>query len=140
MSLPLPVPSVRTVTTRLFGVLQVADDTIIQFADGLPGFEDAHQFVYLPAAVEGTGWLQSLDRTDLAFFLVEARRLSSEAFGDTPDLMAIVTLPGAGRPQATANLRAPLLLARQGGPGHQLIGLDETWSTTHPVDLATLLP
>jgi flagellar assembly factor FliW len=71
--------------------------------------------------------------------VVEARLLAPEAFGETPDALVIVTLPGGDRDSATANLRAPLVVDRANGRGIQLIGIDETWPVVHPFDLAALL-
>ena len=62
-----------------------------------------------------------------------------DAFGETPDLMAIVTLPTDQHARATANLRAPLLIDWTSRTGMQLIGVDDAWSTAHPFDLAALL-
>ena len=38
-ALPLQIPATREVTTLRFGVLDVPLDDLIQFADGLPGFD-----------------------------------------------------------------------------------------------------
>ncbi len=59
------MPSIQT---RYFGQLPYENDSIIQFPDGLPGFEDEHRFV----AVELTAhrplvFLQSLATPSLCF-------------------------------------------------------------------------
>ncbi|WP_028451810.1 flagellar assembly protein FliW [Chitinilyticum aquatile] len=60
-----------------FGNIEIDPDTIIEFPQGLPGFEDCHRFKLLheEAANPTVHWLQSLDQADVSFSIVEASRL-----------------------------------------------------------------
>jgi flagellar assembly factor FliW len=61
-----------------FGAIDVADDKVIRFPHGLPGFEDCKQFALLhpDAAQPRIFYLQSVDQPDLAFSIA-----SPEQFG-----------------------------------------------------------
>ena len=38
----------KTVDTLRFGQIEVEEDKILHFADGIPAFEDEHEFVIIP--------------------------------------------------------------------------------------------
>lgn len=140
MTLPAPtLPVHQIIATSLFGNLQVTEDALFNFPEGIPGFEQERHFALLPAACRGSYWLQSTNRPDLAFFLVETGLIDSGHFGNSPDLLAIVTFPTSTSGPATANLRAPILLNRIARQARQYIDLDESLAVAHPLDLATVL-
>jgi flagellar assembly factor FliW len=57
-------------TTR-FGSIEVADDTVISIADGIPGFPELQQFVLVDADDEQPFyWIQDVNDGDLAFLAV----------------------------------------------------------------------
>ena len=59
------------VVTKPFGAIDVDDRQRIVFPDGILGFEDLKDYVLLDAAQPPFYWLQSLDRTEIAFVLIE---------------------------------------------------------------------
>ncbi len=143
MSLPLAVhqvdPSITTVNTRLFGELEVPDDAIVLFPAGLPGFEEARHWTLVESDNAATLWLQSLDEPALALLLVSVRRIAPEAWPQFSEAYAIVTLPRGRSTEATANLRAPVLIDRAARRGAQVIPDIAPWSVTHSFDLAAIL-
>lgn len=52
-----------------FGTIEVADDKLIHFPGGLPGFEDCHRFALIHPDAEQPRvfYLQSVDQPDVAF-------------------------------------------------------------------------
>lgn len=112
------------VQSDLLGTLELGEEQVIEFGSGLLGFPECQRFALVPAAREGTWWLQSLDHATLAFLLVDPFVAfdgftvdlgPTERFAlgvqDPSDVMvlAIVTLPGAPGAQPTANLQAPIV-------------------------------
>jgi flagellar assembly factor FliW len=63
------------ITTTRFGSLTIREDDVITFVDGLIGMEDCRRWVLLADAQNAAlGWLQSLDRSEVALAVVSPRR------------------------------------------------------------------
>lgn len=119
-----------------FGKLQVEESRIIEFPNGLAGFEDCRRFtLFHPELAEGTPpyfILQSLDDTAVAFHIADPAQygfnfdveLADEEVAlldlrDPADAAVVVILSkgGDGDGPLRANLNAPLVLnltARRG--------------------------
>ena len=141
-------PSRPAAVTTSFGTFEIEDDALIEFPEGLPGFERCTRYVLIssdeiaplrciqavdpprpsflvldPSAVI-PGYRQPLGRADLA-------RLGG---GDDADLLwfAIVTVGGA---KASINLRAPLVINYRRMVGCQLLPLRSRYRVDHPLAL-----
>lgn len=116
-----------------FGILTVESDKIIEFPEGLAGFEEYRRYsLFHPAEGDPKYFiLQSLDDPALAFHIVDPTRfglnfeiaLSDEEtallqLGDPVDAAVMVMLlKDDGDAQVRANLKAPLIIntrARRG--------------------------
>ncbi|GAB3250175.1 flagellar assembly protein FliW [Chitinimonas naiadis] len=114
------------VVTPRFGVIDIDENTVINFPDGLPGFEDCTRFKLLHEDVPEPKvmWLQSLDDPAVVFSVIDTRRmglhyqltLSDEEAAliqltDSENLALLLTLTrdgtGAG---IKANTQSPILL------------------------------
>ena len=62
----------RKINTLRFGELEIEEQDVVRFADGIPAFEDEHEFVLLPYE-EGTPYmfLQSMMTPELAFLMTD---------------------------------------------------------------------
>ncbi len=125
------------IQTSRFGILDVLDQTLLIFPSGLVGFSALRRFVVLDAAVDSDyQWLQSVEESSLAFVIVDAHLLQQDFRVEIPDeglmeleltqtdpvtIMAVVTIPSGKPEQATANLRAPLVVNLRTRKGKQLI-------------------
>jgi flagellar assembly factor FliW len=123
---------------------------VIEFPDGLPGFEGCRKFVIISGrAVEPFIILQGLGPGAPAFAAVDPLSVVGgyrpqlqesdlsrlQAGPDTPLLwLAIIALPTSGAP--TANLRAPLVINPAALRGIQLIVGDSTYRVDHPLQAA----
>jgi len=57
--------------TKHFGEIEVDEKGIVDFPEGLPGFEDVKKFILLGSSEDSPfRWLQSVDRPELAFVVV----------------------------------------------------------------------
>jgi flagellar assembly factor FliW len=148
-----PGALVRTVATDLFGVLDVPEASIVQFADGLPGFPDCREWILVDGVKRGSAWLQSLQIEALALLLVdpfplfpgyavelsptELRRVGAT---DQSSLMvlAIVTLPASRDEAASANLQGPVVINVEAKAAAQLVLNDGVWTVRHAFSLADL--
>ncbi|HVQ40787.1 MAG TPA: flagellar assembly protein FliW [Vicinamibacterales bacterium] len=115
-----------------------ADTAVIAFADGLPGFEHQRRFVLLSGpSFEPFTILRGLGPDAPSFATIDPRTIVPEyaprlgpqdlarldaTAGDTLVWLAIVSLDPSG--EATANLRAPVVISPASLRGIQLIDIN----------------
>ena len=135
------------IATRPYGEIEIEDRQRITFPRGLFGFEELREFALLDSTQQPFYWLQSLERVEVAFVLidplffrpdytpdVDPAEVEEVAAGDREDLLvfAIVTVPTTAA-QMTANLQGPLLLNRRTRTGRQSISANPRWGVRHVV-------
>ena len=124
-------------TTR-FGKLSIRPEEIIEFPQGLIGFDRHTQWAILAdESNDSVGWLQSVQDPSLAFAVVSPRRhIPSYKVRVSPDQASSLRLDAdmetfvlvvVSREQGaiTVNLRAPLLINLSLQLGRQVITTDE---------------
>jgi flagellar assembly factor FliW len=135
------------VLTKAYGAIEVEERQKIVFPQGLFGFEELTDYVLLDAERQPFYWLQSLDREQIAFVLINPFLIRSdyevnigndelaEIGIDSPEktlIFTIVTIPPDGEPM-TVNLQGPLAINRDTRRGKQAILTDPRWKTKHDV-------
>ena len=135
------------VLTKAYGEMEIEDRQLINFPHGLLGFEDLREFVLFDAVQEPFYWLQSRERVDVAFVLidplffrpdytpdVDAGEMEEIGISSAEDLLvfSIVTIP-VNSSQMTANLQGPLLLNRLTHVGRQSISTNPRWGVRHVI-------
>lgn len=124
------------IATARFGEIEVIPEEIIEFAEGLLGFEDAHRFVILnPQDGSPFRWLQCIENGDLAFVIIEPLNFMFEydlsisdsdadflglTVAEDAVLYAIVTIP-ENPSDMTANLQGPIVINAKTRKGRQVI-------------------
>jgi flagellar assembly factor FliW len=145
------VPMSAAVRTACFGgleTIQVPDQAVLTFPEGLPGFEEHRAFALIDDDRLGEfHWLQSLDDPDAGFLVLEPSEFVADYAFDLPDdvaaalgldetvqprVLVILAIPGDIRAM-TANLRAPLVINVQSRVGKQVILADDRYALRHPV-------
>ena len=142
-------PTVLTVATRNFGSLQVRPDQIIWLKPGLLGFARYQRYVLIEHSRESPFlWLQSLDKTDLAFVVLDPRKLVPDyqpgnlaqvmqelGVTQAEDLkvLVILTIPPEKPQEMTANLMGPVVINLKTRQGKQLVVEDPRYSHKHRV-------
>lgn len=130
--------SAMNIDTPHSGSLEVAPDRVIEFPQGLAGFEDYHRYsLFLPEGSEGETphyfILQSLDDPTVAFniadpalfgFSYEIQLTDPEsaliALGDPADAaVVVILLKDELSGKVRANLKAPLILNLKARKGMQ---------------------
>jgi flagellar assembly factor FliW len=127
------------IKTRDFGEIEIDEDNIILFENGLPGFEAHNKFVIIPLAEDSPFIIiQSLKDAEVAFTAVEpgnfignysfeiSDKIESELkISSIEDLLVlnIITLKEKIE-DSTVNLSAPIIINVRAGLGRQVI-LDE---------------
>lgn len=134
------------VETTRFGQVEIDDDRIITFPNGLLGFSSFTRYTLLQPDDEGVFfWLQSLDAPDLAFVVSDPslwvgdyeatiRREQMEELELTrfEDAQVFVIINKYDR-TLTANLQGPLVVNCQNRQGMQLVLADKRWTTRHEI-------
>ncbi len=123
---------IRFKTSR-FGELEVAEDRIITFPEGLPGFINLKRFVLLDYKDTDIKWLQAVDSPDVAFIVIDpftiepnyefqvpetARKLIG--LEDPANAAVLVILRTEGE-KVIANMQGPLVINSANMLGVQLI-------------------
>jgi flagellar assembly factor FliW len=133
--------------TRPYGEKDIDERQVLSLPWGLLGFEDLHSWALLDAAQPPFYWLQSLERPEIAFVLIDPRhvRPDYEPGADPAELaglelasdedrlvFAIVTIP-AESARMSANLQGPLVFNRRTRVGRQVVSTDPRWGVRHVI-------
>ena len=124
------------------------DNQVFEFPSGIPGFESYHRFVLIVSAdLSPLGCLKALDASDVSFLVIDPRLLSLDydltltegeraRLGASPDdpllWLAIVTITET---EASANLRAPVVINARAMTGCQVIRDDERYPVHFAINL-----
>jgi flagellar assembly factor FliW len=125
------------ITTTRFGSVTIDDSDVITFVDGLIGMEDCRRWALLADAQNAAlGWLQSLDRPEVALAVVCPRRFVSDyrarvarrdveplGLTDAADAQVLAIVNQAGDSLAL-NLKAPLVIHLGNRLGRQIVAKD----------------
>jgi flagellar assembly factor FliW len=140
-------PSVHQLFTP-FGSFVVADQDVIEFPSGVPGYEDCKRFVVLSSAELGPlSCLQSVgDGRAVSFFVVDPRRVLPEyrcALSQTDMMRLGVGLDGVllwlaivsfdEQDCAFVNLRAPIVINPERMLGYQVMPHNSLYPLRHPL-------
>ncbi|MEQ8845344.1 MAG: flagellar assembly protein FliW [Phycisphaerales bacterium] len=134
------------VKTTRFGVVEIADDKVINFPQGLLGFPEHTRYCLLEPGEDACFfWLQSVDEPGLAFVVtdpalffkeyevpIRAEQAQTLAIDKIEDAQVFVIVNKVGQ-TLTANLQGPLLINTLNLNGQQLVLADKRWTTRHTV-------
>jgi flagellar assembly factor FliW len=126
------------ISTTRFGNLTVRDEDVLTFVDGLIGMEDCRRWVLLADAQNGAlGWLQSLDRPEIALAVVSPRRFVPDyrvrvARRDVqplglvdPGSAQVLVIISHSDGMLALNLKAPLVIHLAERLGRQIVARDD---------------
>lgn len=132
-------------TTR-FGTIEIEDDRLITFPNGLLGFGSYKQFVMFEQTDESYfWWLQSVDAPDLAFVVTDPsmfvptyrvpmkqdqmQEIGLESFDNAQTLVIV----NKHETTLTGNLQGPLIINVNTRQGAQLVLSDRRFTTRVPL-------
>lgn len=133
--------------TKNFGLLEIEEEKIIAFPEGIPGFEEEKEFVIINNEDEENPfcWLQSINNPDLAFVIINPFLIFSDYTIDLPETVqeklkiedekdvavySIVVVPKDLK-KMTVNLLGPIIINVRERLGKQVILDDPRYSTKH---------
>jgi flagellar assembly factor FliW len=126
------------VSTTRFGSVTIEDADVLTFVDGLIGMEDCRRWVLLADAQNSAlGWLQSLDRPEVALGVVSPRRFVADyqirvarreiqPLGlDDPNKAQVLVIVSKTAGSLSLNLKAPLVVNVAERLGRQIVARDD---------------
>ena len=131
------------INTRNFGEIEIDQEKIIEFDEGLPGFEELHHFSFIDSEEGVFNYLQCVDNTDVCFVITDPYEVDEhyapiinesyfEKLGNGKNeefvLFSIVCLREPIS-ESTINLAGPLLIHAENKKGIQVITEDKKYST-----------
>lgn len=138
------------IETRLFGNIEIDVNKIINFSDGIIGFEDLKQFMIMHDAESEKSkilWLQSLDDGNIALPVIDPLLIKSdynpvvedELFKNIGELvdgeifvLTTLTVP-ADITKITTNLKAPIVINPVTLKGCQIIVDNDDYVVRYPI-------
>jgi flagellar assembly factor FliW len=133
--------------TKHFGEIEIDENSIINFPDGLLAFEDNKKFIIIdnPDKENPFQWLQSIDNPNLAFVIINPFIFKKDYEFDIPQTVvkklqikeekniavySIVVVPD-DITKMTANLAGPIIINTKNRFGKQIVLEDSRYSTKH---------
>ena len=133
--------------TSRFGEIEVDETKIVHFKDGIPAFEEEHEFVILPYEDESPYYfMQSLKSPDLAFLLtipflffndysfeIDDETIKELDIKNQEDVFyySMITIPNGSVRYMTANLVAPIVINGENMKAKQLVLGNSNYTTKH---------
>nr|AID56214.1 flagellar assembly factor FliW [Leptospira sp. GIMC2001] len=131
--------------SKPFGKIQIYPEQILEFPDGLLGFENYNEFALIEENEESPfKWLQSVREQSLAFIVIQPELFIDDYKPLIPEdellsmdlksvdeglKFVIVTIPVENPQAMTANLQGPIIINKKTSKAKQFISRDDR----HPV-------
>ncbi len=126
--------------TRQFGELEFDENIVYHFPNGLPGFEELHNFIIIDDKdTEPLRWLLSVEDPNVGLALLEASIVAPEIYRELPaddrSSAAFVVIVLRRDPEPiTANLKAPIVLNDARKIGKQVVLNSDKYSTAYRIN------
>ncbi|HTY60967.1 MAG TPA: flagellar assembly protein FliW [Acidobacteriota bacterium] len=136
------------VQTVNFGSLEIPENRVVTFKEGLPGFPQIHRFAVIELEeLKPFQYLQSLDEPPISLFIINPFlidpsyefRLTDSDMEDVHStnsaelaVYAVATIPEDSG-SATLNLMAPIVINDKDRCGKQVILHESKYSVKHPL-------
>ncbi len=135
------------VNTSRFGEIEVDENNVVHFANGIPAFEGENEFVILPYDQESPYYfMQSLKTPDLAFLLtipflffpdytfeIDDETIKELEIKNQENVVyySMITIPNGSIRYMTANLLAPVVLNTDNMCAKQVVLEKSNYTTKH---------
>lgn len=136
------------IVSDVFDEIEVSDEKVIKFEDGIPGFESEKEFVFINNTDDAESpfvWMQSAQTPELAFLLIDPFKHYSDYDIELSDVivdklkiedpndvgvLTMVSIPENPK-NITTNLQGPIVVNLKSGLGKQVILDDPRWTVRH---------
>ena len=137
----------RKVNTSRFGEIEVNENNVVKFENGIPAFEGENEFVILPYDQESPYYfMQSLKSPELAFLLTNpflffpdyTFEIDDETIKElgiknqeNVEYFSMITIPNGSIRYMTANLLAPVVINGDNMRAKQVVLEKSNYTTKH---------
>lgn len=137
----------KKVNTVRFGEIEVEEEKVVHFKNGIPAFEDEHEFLIIPYDEESPYYfMQSLKTPELAFLIttpfiffpeyvieIDDETLDELKIKNQEDVMlySLITIPNGSVRYMTANLLAPVVINTENMQAKQIVMEKTRYTTKH---------
>lgn len=119
------------IQTKQFGEIEFDDKLIIEFKEGILGFEQLRKYIMLTEEDSIFFWLTSIDEPEIVFPLIPVRMLLDE-YPDKEGFQAFCIVKLNRVPtEMTANLKAPIYINQETCSGIQKILDDDKYQINY---------
>ncbi|MBP3338697.1 MAG: flagellar assembly protein FliW [Lachnospiraceae bacterium] len=139
------------ILTKIFGEIEVNEEKVLNFKEGIIGFPDLNKFMLIHDADDEkktVSWLQSIDEPAFAMPVVDPLAVDPtynpivedellKPLGDLveEDIIVLVTMTvPADVKKATVNLKAPIVVNSKNLNACQIILDDDKYLVKHPIN------
>ena len=134
--------------TKYFGMVDIDEEKVLTFSDGLIGLEDYKKFAVINDIENENAtisWLQSLEEPGFALPIIDPLLIKGdydpvvedewlESIGKEGDYIVLVTLTvPEDIEKMTANLKAPIVINMNTRKGAQIIVENQDYSVRYPI-------
>jgi flagellar assembly factor FliW len=135
------------IKTKFFGAVAVDPAKIVDFPQGIPGFEQLRRFIWLQPENSIFSSLQALDREETAFITISPFLVCPDYSFELDDqiarelgltkleealILGMITIPPQNPGKSTVNLKAPVIINHFNQRGLQII-LDGNYPLRAPL-------
>ena len=137
------------INTTRFGEIEIDENRIIHFSEGLAGFPVDREYVLMEHKPGSPFmWLQSLTSPELAFVIMnpfqvypnylkdispEEEKELKPGSNETVMIFGIVTIPEGKASESTVNLMGPVIIDSETKEGRQVILASSGYNHRHPL-------
>jgi len=135
------------IDTKHFGEIEINEENILNFEEGIPGFEDVHRFgiIYSEDPESPFCWIQAIEKQELAFPLVDPFAIKKDYDFELKDeyanslgiespeqvaVFAIVVVPEDIN-KMSMNLKAPIIVNTNNKKAAQTIIDSDKYTVRH---------
>ena len=138
----------RTIYNNQFGEITFDEDKVVNFVDGILGFEDLKKYIILDIEdFEPFQWLISIEDSNIAFPIISSLAVMEDyspdlkkkeieyfldEFEDKDLLLYVIVTIKDNMKKVTANMKGPIIINQKSRNGIQVI-VEENFSTVHPL-------
>lgn len=134
--------------TKYFGMVDIDEEKVLTFSEGLIGLEDYKKFAVINDIENENAtisWLQSLEESNFALPIIDPLLIKGdydpvvedewlESIGKEEDYFVLVTLTvPEDIEKMTANLKAPIVINMNTRKGAQIIVENQDYSVRYPI-------